>query len=80
MTGTLSVARLLAEHGASLRATDAAGNTPLHGAAESGNADLVAYLLSRKARPSARNKAGKRPVDIAREGGHGEVVGLLSQK
>ncbi|MFA6263979.1 MAG: ankyrin repeat domain-containing protein [Candidatus Babeliales bacterium] len=48
-----------------VNAIDYDWNTPLHIAAQMGNADIVSRLLSYGANPNVTNRAGFRPVDVA---------------
>jgi ankyrin repeat protein len=50
--------------GADPRATDLEGDTALHCAARAGNAWAIRLLLKAGADPGARNKSGKRPLDV----------------
>eukprot|EP01036_Dinobryon_divergens_P031629 gene31629-41062_t len=53
------------------------GETTLHWAAEKGHRDIAALLIERGADRNIKNKAGKKPIDVARARGHGHVVTLL---
>lgn len=74
---SLAIVRMLVEAGAEVNVRQRHGWTPLHGAAMSGDADLVRYLLDRGADRAATNDQGKTAAAIARENGHGELAGLL---
>ncbi len=50
--------------GADPKARDRSSNTPLHDAAEQGQADAIAALLEGGADPKARDENGKTPFDI----------------
>jgi ankyrin repeat protein len=78
-TGTLGVARLLVERGAVVNAQDAQGHTALHGAADGGHLEVVAFLLSAKADRTLRNRAGETAADLARKRGYEEIVKLLEK-
>jgi len=80
---------LLLQSGADVTAADGDGNTPLHVLA-GGSVVLLTYhplgdmgytplpeLFDRGADPLAKNKAGKTPVDLARERGQTRLVRLL---
>jgi ankyrin repeat protein len=56
------------------------GWTPLHGAAHSGDRELVELLLARGADPDAKHQEGKTALDLARESGHAEVVAILERR
>ncbi|MFP3020524.1 MAG: ankyrin repeat domain-containing protein [Wolbachia sp.] len=55
-------------------------NTPLHVAANTGQLGIVNLLANKKANVNAVNKYGKKPLDIARERNHQDVVDLLTPK
>jgi ankyrin repeat protein len=52
--------------------------TPLHRAASTGNAAVVALLLAHGARADALDTAGNSAMQAARAGGHDAVVTLLT--
>ncbi|GGO39512.1 ankyrin repeat domain-containing protein [Deinococcus humi] len=72
------LARTLVEAGADVNAAQQDGFTPLMGAAQNGNAQLVALLLGHGARPESLTGDGRSAADLAQEEGHGEVLLLLS--
>jgi ankyrin repeat protein len=55
------------------------GATPLHWAAIKGHAEVVTYLLSVGADPTATNSAGETPLQVARRARRSEVVAILSE-
>lgn len=55
------------------------GNTALHLVVASGNAQYLAYLLSRGAVPNVRNNAGIAPIVLAANKGRADLVGLFLQ-
>ena len=63
-----------------MNARDAKGNTALHGAADGGHVEVVAFLLAAKANATAKNAAGLTPVDVARARGHADVVQALAKR
>ncbi len=69
--------RALIELGASVRARDDYGNTPLIIAAARGNSALVATLIHAGAEPDARNGLGLTALMEASYWGHVEVVARL---
>jgi len=79
-TGTLDAARVLVGHGAVVNARDGKGNTALHGAADGGHAEVVAFLLLAKADPAIRNAAGLSAAALARGRGSVEIVQLLEKR
>ncbi|MFB0555182.1 MAG: ankyrin repeat domain-containing protein [Phycisphaerae bacterium] len=54
--------------------------TPLHFAAESGQTDIVEYLIARGADVNARNNSGQTPIDIAMNQNQKDIVKLLVSK
>ena len=57
--------------------TDTNGNSPLHRAAESGNADVIKYLLKSGASINDKNALGLTPIQIAANYGQTEAVQAL---
>jgi ankyrin repeat protein len=55
------------------------GNTLLHAAADGGHAEMVRAFLALGVDPRLRNRAGKRPTDVARERGYADIVKLLER-
>jgi ankyrin repeat protein len=53
--------------------------TPLHAAAQKGDAKIILTLLYNGADLSLRNRQGKLPIDLAKEAGHIEAAALLQQ-
>lgn len=53
------------------------GTTCLMAAAQAGKAPVVKMLLSRQARPEMANSKGQRALELAKAGGHAEVVEML---
>ena len=51
--------------GADVNAANAAGFTPLHGAAYKGSVDIIAYLVERGARMNVRDYRGRTPYRLA---------------
>ena len=78
MTGNPRTARNLLLAGADAKTTDLKGNTLLHAAADGGHEEMVDILLSLGVDPRQRNRAGKRPIDVARERGYAEIVKQLT--
>ena len=58
--------RLLLELGADVNRPNAAGDTAVHAAAGLGMDTAISFLAERGANLSARNKAGRSPIDVAR--------------
>jgi ankyrin repeat protein len=70
------VEELLA-HGADVSAVDADGDTALHGAAKSGNVEIMRLLLDKGANPNATNRQGGTPLMWVAVFGHDEAARLL---
>ena len=68
--------RLLAL-GANVNLRDADGDTALHGAAESGNVEIMQLLLDKGADPNTRNKQGGTPLMWAAVFGNDDAARLL---
>ena len=79
MSGNPMTAKHLLEGGADPMAVDLMGNTLLHAAADGGQADMASAFLSLGVDPRRRNRAGKRPIDIARALKDPETVKLLER-
>ena len=79
MTGNPRTARHLLEAGANPLAVDLMGNTLLHAAADGGQVDMASAFLSLGVDPRRPNRAGKRPIDVARELKDPEMVKLLER-
>jgi uncharacterized protein len=70
----LEAVRMLVDLGADVNASNNAGDTPLHGAANAGYAEVIQLLAERGARLNTVNKAGRTPlslVDVDPEGTKG---------
>lgn len=70
------VEKLLA-HGADVSAVDADGDTALHGAAKSGNVEIMRLLLDKGANPNATNRQGGTPLMWVAVFGHDEAARFL---
>lgn len=68
--GHLNTARRLLEHGTDANAVEAGGFTPLHQAADLGDAEMVGLLLAHGARTDVRTDEQLTPQDLARAKGH----------
>uniref|UniRef100_A0A667XRQ4 Cyclin-dependent kinase inhibitor 2A/B (p15, inhibits CDK4) n=1 Tax=Myripristis murdjan TaxID=586833 RepID=A0A667XRQ4_9TELE len=78
MMGSTPVAQLLLRRGADPNVADrCTGATPLHDAARTGFVDTVRLLVQHNGDPQARDNKNCRPVDLAREQGHKDVVAFL---
>lgn len=73
------VEKLLAR-GADVNAVDNDGDTALHGAAQSGNVEIVRLLLDKGANPNAKNKVGGTPLMWAAVYGHTDAARSLLSK
>jgi len=70
------VQKLLAR-GAEINVQDADGDTALHGAAETGNVEIMRLLLDKGANPNAKNQQGGTPLMWAAVYGNDEAARLL---
>jgi ankyrin repeat protein len=70
------VEKLLAHH-ADVNQQDADGDTALHGAAQTGNVEIMRLLLDKGAAPNVKNKQGGTPLMWAAVYGHQDAARLL---
>ncbi|KAM9362916.1 cyclin-dependent kinase 4 inhibitor B [Symphorus nematophorus] len=78
MMGSTQVARALLKHGADPNVRDkSTGGCSLHDAARTGFLDTVRLLVQYGADPQARDNKDCRPVDLAQDNGHTDVVAFL---
>lgn len=78
MMGNVPVAKLLLNFGADPNIRDrSTGDTPLHDAARTGFTHTVRLLVQFQADPNAIDNKNCRPIDVARQYGHSEVVDFL---
>ncbi len=73
------MAELLLANGADVNAVEG-GNTPLHGAALFGRAEMAAWLLDHGAKVNAADFRGKTPLEHAVERGHAAVADVLKSR
>ncbi len=84
--GNLDMVRYLVENGADINRRGCRqeiwpivkDNSSLMEAAKNGHVQVVEYLLQHKAYTKFYNEDGKTALDLAREGGHSQIVSLLS--
>jgi uncharacterized protein len=67
----------LVARGADVSAQDADGDTASHGAAQTGNVDMLRMFLDKGANPNAKNRQGGTPLMWAAVYGHDEAAKLL---
>ncbi|KAK7161801.1 hypothetical protein R3I94_004467 [Phoxinus phoxinus] len=80
MMGNTPLAHLLLKYGADPNLPDpGTGSTPLHDAARAGFMDTVQLLILFNADPNATDHCNLRPVDVARQADHVDVVEFLSR-
>ncbi|XP_013857852.1 tankyrase-1 isoform X2 [Austrofundulus limnaeus] len=66
--GHYEVAELLVRHGASVNVADLWKFTPLHEAAAKGKYEICKLLLKHGADPTKKNRDGKTPLDLVKDG------------
>jgi ankyrin repeat protein len=72
--GHRATAQRLVEHQADVNAVEAGGYTPLHQAAELGDAEMVRLLLDRGALAAAKADDGRTARDLALVKGHSQLA------
>ena len=75
--GNTAIAKMLIAAGAEVNVAQRHGWTPLHGAAATGDVEVVRLLLARGADPHAKHDGGATALDLARENDHSEAAALL---
>ncbi|NMB68394.1 MAG: ankyrin repeat domain-containing protein [Chloroflexi bacterium] len=75
----LRIARALIEHGADVKAVQNDGFTPLMGAAQNGQIEMIELLLAHGARADALSANGQTATDLAHESGHAAAAALLQR-
>jgi ankyrin repeat protein len=63
-----------------VNAVQQGGFTPLHGAVQNGQVEMVQLLLDHGADSSARAADGRNALDFARDGGHDQVIEMLERR
>lgn len=75
--GHAEIVSLVLRTGASVNARQTGGYSALHAAAQAGNTRMARVLLEHGGDPDLASDDGRTPTDLAREGGHESLVGLL---
>ncbi|KAH9282412.1 Arf-GAP with coiled-coil, ANK repeat and PH domain-containing protein 2 [Echinococcus granulosus] len=75
--GRIAACELLLTNGADINAVDQDGRTALHHACSLQRVHLVCLLLRRQANQEIRDKDGRRPIDVAIDTAHADIVTLL---
>jgi ankyrin repeat protein len=71
---------VLLAHGAEVNPLTNTGKTPLHMGAEAGNLAVVKLLVSKGADISLKDAKGMTPFDLAKKGGHNDVMAAVRPK
>nr|CDS25433.1 arf GAP with coiled coil ANK repeat and PH [Hymenolepis microstoma] len=75
--GRIAACELLLTNGADINAVDQDGRTALHHACSLQRVHLVCLLLRRLANHEIKDKDGRRPIDVAIDTAHADIVTLL---
>jgi CubicO group peptidase (beta-lactamase class C family) len=75
--GRKELAEYLIARGAEVQTVDAAGQTPLHRAADRGQKEIAELLLAKGADVNATSAGHLTPLSLARRGGYREIADLL---
>ena len=78
--GHASIVKMLLKNGAQPNVRARGGLTPLHSAAANGDVESIQLLILAGADLHVLNDDGKLPLDLAREGGHSQVVEILKRE
>lgn len=73
------IVRMLVDAGADPNAKSAAGNTPLHTTAYTGDRQCLDLLLAHGADPGIKNAQRRSPLDVARERRHEQIARILDR-
>lgn len=76
-TASMTMAKLLVEHGAKVNVAQQGGWTPLHQAADHGHVELAHYLLKMGADRTLKADDGRTAADLARGRGFGSLAERL---
>jgi ankyrin repeat protein len=76
LSDNVEIAQILYDAGADINAGEG-GNTPLHGAAITGNLNILRWMLAHDANPYAVDYEGKTPLERAQVNGHDAAAALL---
>lgn len=72
-----TVGYLVEECGANVNVQSNDKSTPIFVASQSGNLEIVFFLLSAGAKPGVRNNTNTTPLSLATHGGHKGIVSIL---
>lgn len=75
--GHVKIVMLLLNHKANPNVREQGGYTPLHAAAQNGDAQMIRSLLYNGADLAIRSNDGKLAADLAKEAGHKDAAALL---
>lgn len=80
IVGSADCAEILVQNGANINPLTKSGKSPLHMGAEAGMIDFVRFIVAAGADNTIRDQKNQRAYDLAKKGGHKEVMAMVKVK